>query len=148
MEHTFYLDAHWDGGRNSTGTIAAGNLKQSISIPKEMDGPGVGTNPDEMLLGAAATCFLITYAAILERAAIKTDALALASEAIVDVTNNVFTFKKIHHRPTVTVFDASQIKKAEQLAFKAEQSCMISKAVAGNVQITVEPTVQSGASVE
>ncbi len=57
MEHTFYLDAHWDGGRNSTGTIEAGNLKQSISIPKEMDGPGVGTNPDEMLLGAAATCF-------------------------------------------------------------------------------------------
>jgi peroxiredoxin-like protein len=30
-----------------------------ISIPKEMNGPGIGTNPDEMLLGAASTCYII-----------------------------------------------------------------------------------------
>ncbi len=36
-----------------------------------MDGPGVGTNPDEMLLGAAATCYIITLAAMLERSNIK-----------------------------------------------------------------------------
>ncbi len=50
--HHFHLKASWDGGRNGQGTIEAGNLKQTISIPKEMDGPGVGTNPDEMLIGA------------------------------------------------------------------------------------------------
>ena len=54
-EHIFKLKADWPGLRNDVGTIEACNLKTEISIPPEMDGPGVGTNPDEMLLGAAAT---------------------------------------------------------------------------------------------
>ena len=59
-----------------------------------MDGPGAGTNPDEMLLGAAATCYIITLAAMLERSGIHQEALTMESEAIVDVTNGVFTYEK------------------------------------------------------
>jgi Predicted redox protein, regulator of disulfide bond formation len=50
------------------GEIASGQLQTKVSIPPEMDGPGIGTNPDEMLLGAAATCYIITLAAMFERA--------------------------------------------------------------------------------
>lgn len=144
MKHPFILKAVWNGGRNSEGTIEAGQLKTSISIPKEMGGPGVGTNPDEMLLGAAATCYLITLAAMLERASITVSSLTLTSEATVDVTNNIFTYEAIKHCPVITLSkEATQddIHKAERLAQQAESSCMISRAVAGNVQITTEPTV-------
>ena len=64
-----------------------------------MDGPGIGTNPDEMLLGAAATCYIITLAAMLERSGIKKEALHMNSEAIVDVTKGIFTYQKIIHHP-------------------------------------------------
>ncbi|MEK4040994.1 MULTISPECIES: OsmC family protein [Paenibacillus] len=144
MKHPFVLNAVWNGGRNSDGTIEAGQLKTQISIPKEMGGPGVGTNPDEMLLGAAATCYLITLAAMLERAGLTTSELTLTSEATVDVTNNIFTYEAIKHSPLITLTkDASQddIDKTIRIAHKAEGSCMISRAVAGNVEITTEPTV-------
>jgi peroxiredoxin-like protein len=144
MKHPFILNAVWNGGRNSDGTIDAGQLKTQISIPKEMGGPGVGTNPDEMLLGAAATCYLITLAAMLERAELTTSSLTLTSEATVDVTNNIFTYEAIKHLPVITLTrEASQndIDKAIRIAHKAEGSCMISRAVAGNVQLTTEPTV-------
>jgi len=144
MKHPFILNAVWNGGRNSDGTIEAGQLKTQISIPKEMGGPGVGTNPDEMLLGAAATCYLITLAAMLERSELTTSNLTLTSEATVDVTNNIFTYEAIKHSPVITLSkDASQddIDKAIRIAHKAEGSCMISRAVAGNVQITTEPSV-------
>ncbi|MBY3620848.1 OsmC family protein [Acinetobacter sp. CUI P1] len=144
MKHPFILNAVWNGGRNSDGTIEAGQLKTQISIPKEMGGPGVGTNPDEMLLGAAATCYLITLAAMLERSELTTSNLTLTSEATVDVTNNIFTYEAIKHSPLITLSkDASQddIDKAIRIAHKAEGSCMISRAVAGNVQITTEPSV-------
>lgn len=143
MIHRFLLDATWNGGRNSTGTIETGNLTHSISIPKEMGGPGIGTNPDEMLLGAAATCFLITYAAMLERAQIAVESLTLHAEADVDVTNNVFEFRAILHFPTVVLREQAQAEKAERLAFKAESSCMITKAVAGNVAVSVTPNVKA-----
>ncbi|MGG4220932.1 OsmC family protein [Paenibacillus jamilae] len=145
MEHTFLLKADWNGGRNSDGRIEAGQLRTAISIPAEMGGPGVGTNPDEMLLGAAATCYLITLAAMMERASLPVVSLALESEGIVDVTNNIFTYRRIVHRPRVLLSaDAteSQIEQAVRLAEQAETSCMISRAVAGNVALSTEPVVE------
>ncbi|AHM65766.1 peroxiredoxin-like protein [Paenibacillus jamilae] len=145
MEHTFLLKADWNGGRNSDGRIEAGQLQTAISIPAEMGGPGVGTNPDEMLLGAAATCYLITLAAMMERASLPVVSLALESEGIVDVTNNIFTYRRIVHRPRVLLsVDAaeSQIEQALRLAEQAETSCMISRAVAGNVALSTEPVVE------
>ncbi|ADM69868.1 MULTISPECIES: OsmC family protein [Paenibacillus] len=145
MEHTFLLKADWNGGRNSDGRIEAGQLRTAISIPAEMGGPGVGTNPDEMLLGAAATCYLITLAAMMERASLPVASLALESEGIVDVTNNIFTYRRIVHRPQVQLAaDAteSQIEQALRLAEQAETSCMISRAVAGNVALSTEPVVE------
>ncbi|QZN73783.1 MULTISPECIES: OsmC family protein [unclassified Paenibacillus] len=144
MKHPFHLKAVWNGGRNSEGTIDAGGLKTIISIPKDMGGPGTGTNPDEMLLGAASTCYLITLAAMLERSDITPDELTLESEATVDVTNNVFTYERIVHRPRIVLSqDASEadLTKAERLAHKAESSCMISRAVAGNVQMETQPVI-------
>ncbi|WP_128101584.1 OsmC family protein [Paenibacillus sp. DCT19] len=144
MKHPFHLKAVWNGGRNSEGHIDAGGLKSVISIPQEMGGPGTGTNPDEMLLGAAATCYVITLAAMLERSDITPYELTLESEATVDVTNNIFTYERIVHRPKIVLqADATESDevKAERLAYKAEESCMISRAVAGNVIIETEPII-------
>ncbi len=144
-EHLFHLTARWPGERNAVGDIKAGNLQTNVSIPKEMDGPGIGTNPDEMLLGAAATCYMITLAALLERANIQTNTQTLQSVGTVDVTNGVFTYKKIVHKPTIVLMPdatAAQIERANRFAIKAEETCMISKALRGNVQLEVEATIQ------
>ncbi|MFC4402811.1 OsmC family protein [Gracilibacillus xinjiangensis] len=139
--HTFELKASWQGGRNEVGRIEAGNLKTEISIPPEMDGPGIGTNPDEMLLGAAATCYLITVAAMIERARLPLAHISLQSKGEVDVTNGIYTYLKIIHQPLVrlkhdaTEKDMQQLKK---IVHAAESSCMISRAIKGNVAIELE----------
>ena len=142
--HTFHLKADWPGLRNDVGEIEAGNLKTQISIPPEMDGPGVGTNPDEMLLGAAATCYIITLAAMMERSKLQKVSLTMESEGLVDVTNGVITYKKIIHKPRVVLKpDASEkdFSLAHRLAEKAESSCMISRAIKGNVEIELQPDI-------
>ncbi|WP_066249801.1 OsmC family protein [Neobacillus drentensis] len=147
-EHTFHLKASWPGLRNDVGEIEAGNLITKISIPSEMDGPGIGTNPDEMLLGAAATCYIITLAAMMERSGFVKENLTMESEGIVDVTNGVFTYKKIIHRPHVVLKpDAAdrEVKMAMRLAKKAEASCMISRAIQGNVEIELQAKVEVAA---
>ncbi|MEH7117544.1 OsmC family protein [Neobacillus vireti] len=144
-EHHFHLKANWPGLRNDIGEIEAGNLKTKISIPPEMDGPGVGTNPDEMLLGAAATCYIITLAAMMERSSLEKESLTMESEAIVDVTNGVFTYKKIIHRPHVVLkrnATERDVALAEKLAQKAETSCMISRAIQGNVVLELQAAIE------
>ncbi|MGX6444628.1 OsmC family protein [Neobacillus sp. K501] len=144
-EHRFLLKADWPGLRNDVGEIVSGNLKTKVSIPPEMDGPGVGTNPDEMLLGAAATCYIITLAAMMERSGLEKQSLTMDSEGIVDVTRGVITYKKIIHRPHIILNRNATDKEqllAHKLAKKAETSCMISRAIQGNVDIQLEATVE------
>ncbi|WP_397539798.1 OsmC family protein [Rummeliibacillus pycnus] len=143
-EHTFTLTATWPGGRNSVGEIAAGQLQTKVSIPPEMDGPGIGTNPDEMLLGAAATCYIITLAAMLERAKLEPTELTMTSEGLVDVTNGVFTYVKITHKPRIVIpheYTERDERHIVRLAEKAEKTCMISKAIQGNVEMALEITI-------
>lgn len=140
-EHYFHLKADWPGNRNDVGTIQAENLQTKISIPTEMEGPGIGTNPDEMLLGAATTCYIITLAAMLERSHIEKRSLMIESSAVVDVTNGIFTYKQIIHRPTLEIVNETDFKMANRLLKKAEDTCMISKALKGNVEIVLEPTL-------
>ncbi|MBP0726611.1 OsmC family protein [Bacillus sp. RG28] len=144
-EHHFYLTAEWPGLRNDVGKIEMSNLKTKISIPQEMDGPGVGTNPDEMLLGAAATCYIITLAAMMERSKLEKQNLTMESVGIVDVTNGVFTYKKIIHRPHIILKSNASEKDfqlAKKLASKAEGSCMISRALKGNVEIELDANIE------
>lgn len=144
VEHYFHLQAEWPGLRNDVGTIHSGNLKTEVSIPPEMDGPGVGTNPDEMLLGAAATCYIITLAAMMERSGLEKESLTMESVGIVDVTNGVITYKKIIHKPKLKLkSDATEkdLLLAKKLTEKAEASCMISRAIRGNVKVGLEATI-------
>lgn len=140
-EHYFHIKANWPGNRNDVGEIHAEHLSTKVSIPTEMDGPGIGTNPDEMLLGAAATCYIITLAAMLERSKIIKNSLDMESTAVVDVTNGVFTYKKIIHRPVIGIENEKDRAMTLKLAKKAETSCMISRAIQGNVDLQLEPTI-------
>lgn len=143
--HSFHLKADWPGLRNDVGEIEAGNLKTQISIPPEMDGPGVGTNPDEMLLGAAATCYIITLAAMMERSKLEKQALTMESEGIVEVIKGVITYKRIIHKPQLVLTrDASEkdLVLAHKLAEKAESSCMITRAIKGNVEVELQADIR------
>ncbi|MFC4075950.1 SACOL1771 family peroxiredoxin [Salinithrix halophila] len=142
--HEFRLTADWNGGRNGEGTITAGNLQTKISIPSEMKGPGIGTNPDEMLIGAAATCYLITLAAMLERKSIPVVSLTLETVGVVSVNKNGLQFESVTHYPHVVLgaeATAKHRKDAESFTEAAEKSCMISNALRGNVDLSVQATV-------
>ncbi|WP_019413777.1 SACOL1771 family peroxiredoxin [Paenisporosarcina sp. TG20] len=140
--HSFHLTANWPGLRNDVGTIETEHLHTKISIPPEMDGPGVGTNPDEMLLGAAATCYIITLAAMLERSGIEKESLTMISEGIVESNKGIITYQKIIHRPHLVILFDKDLKAAQKLAKKAESSCMISRALKGNVVIELEAKIE------
>ena len=145
--HSFHLKADWPGLRNDVGEIETANLKTKISIPAAMDGPEVGTNPDEMLLGAAATCYIITLAAMMERSKLEKQSLTMESEGIVEVEKGVTTYKRIIHKPQVVLkADASEkdLSLAQKLAEKAESSCMITRAIKGNVEIELQADIRAG----
>lgn len=142
-QHTFHLDATWTQGRLGEGTIRSGNLQSAISVPGDLGGPGIGTNPEEMLLGAASTCYLITLAAVIDNRKLPLAELKLSSELVVSNEGSM-KVESIVHRPHIALQAGAtpeQVDTAHKAAERAEQACMISKSMRGNVDISVEATV-------
>ncbi|MDD9269774.1 OsmC family protein [Paenibacillus sp. GCM10023248] len=140
-EQPFKLQAEWTGGLDGNGHIRSGNLDSAISVPSQFDGPGIGTNPEELLLGAAATCYLITLGMLLKRQGIAS--LQLHSEIYVE-SSPAMKVNRIIHRPQISVnvhMPEEQLDKINKAVYRAEQACMISKALKGNIDVSVEPVI-------
>jgi len=59
----------------------------------------------------------------------------------------VITYKTIIHKPHIVLkSDATEKDKAraQRIADKAEESCMISRAIRGNVEVELEVTISLG----
>lgn len=84
---------------------------------------------------AASTCYSITLAAMLERNDIPLEHLKVDAKGVVDVTKGIFTYEKITYHVAMKLTKASDEVKAIKLAKRAESSCMISRAIQGNIEL-------------
>ncbi|MEE1107910.1 hypothetical protein ETI05_01085 [Macrococcoides canis] len=138
MIHKFECTAKFDGGYHGIGSIDNRNLKTAISIPKEMDGPDVGTNPDELLLSAAVTCFTITLSSFLHKNNIPVSIDYINAEGFVEKERDQLYYRAIHYNVYLKTDDQIDDKKLIRYVNKAEQHCMITRALKGNVTINIE----------
>lgn len=143
--HDFKVQTSWQGGRDTVGKVQGDVLHESISIPAGLGGQGVGTNPDEMLVSAASSCYIISLAAVLEHAHYEDVEIAQTSIGTAVLDQGKFKMKSITHYPTITIHedDATRLnRQLSKLLKLADQNCMISNSVRGNVEIDIEPTIR------
>lgn len=146
MTHAFNCKTTWRGGLAGCGMLSCSGLETKFSAPTKLNGLGQGTNPEELLLAATSTCFLITLSALLDRAKTQVTGLSLDSEIIVEASV-AFTIKSIRHLLSVTLsFGSTQavIDQVQELIQRTEQLCMVSKALRPNVFIEVNSKFNVG----
>lgn len=151
-EHDFIVTTQWSGGRDETGTVKGDVLNESISIPSSLGGVGEGTNPDEMLIAAASSCYIISLAATLERAHFTDISINQSSVGTASLNNGKFKMEKITHHPKITVDVHQKItvdvhqkealeKRLDKLLKIADNNCMISNSIRGNVEIEIDAVI-------
>lgn len=145
-QHDFKVQTSWQGGRNNVGNVQSDTLSENISIPASLGGVGIGTNPDEMLVSAASSCYIISLAATLERAKFTDISIEQQSIGTACLNNGKFSMSKIVHHPHIQI-PSDQIaqleKRLPKLITIADNNCMISNAVRNNVDIKIYPIIQS-----
>lgn len=145
-QHDFKVQTSWQGGRNNVGNVQGDILSENISIPASLGGVGIGTNPDEMLVSAASSCYIISLAATLERAKFTDISIEQQSIGTACLNNGKFSMPKIVHHPQIQI-PSDQIaqleKRLPKLITIADNNCMISNAVRNNVDIKIYPIIQA-----
>ena len=137
--HQFRVVAWWSSGR--TGIAKADSAPNAIhfTAPVSFGGIDGRWTPEDLLLGAIASCFTTTFRAIADHA--KFEYVDLQMEVTGTIVRNDpgYGFAGILIRANLTVASPESQQLAIKLLQSAEARCVVARALA--IQPTFEPVV-------
>lgn len=137
-ELPFQVELEWSGsGREGAGRIVTDDLELELSTPESMGGRGRGTNPEELLVCAVASCFSATLFGVLRRAGLPATSLSVDARGIVSGYPGRARFERIAVSPTIVDGDQARVHDYEQAAADAHDRCFIGRTLAGDVDYRV-----------
>ncbi len=133
------------GSGKSTADLSG--ISVPISVPEEFQGKGEGTNPEELLSLAIASCYSMTFGIIAGMRKLPFLGIETIAEGEVEQNGANFVYNKITISPTIQLSaDATDenVAVAEDLSHKADTYCLITNAVRGKVEVVVVPRIVRG----
>jgi peroxiredoxin-like protein len=138
VDLSFGVEVTWSGtGRAGAGELQTDDLVLELSAPESMGGRGVGTNPEELLIGAVSSCYTATLFAALRRAQLPVDSLAVGAIGTVTGFPGHARFARIVVSPTVAGGDVARQTEYEAAAAAAHERCFIGRSLAPEVAYEV-----------
>jgi lipoyl-dependent peroxiredoxin len=123
-----------DGGREGRAASDDGHLDVTVSVPKELGGPGAGTNPEQLFAAGFAACFHSAMQVVARRA--KQDTVGSSVTARVGlgaVDGGKGYGLQVDLQVSLPALDRDQ---AASLVDQADAVCPYSNATRGNVAVT------------
>ncbi|WP_158967788.1 organic hydroperoxide resistance protein [Chachezhania sediminis] len=135
----YTAEAHVSGGREGTGETSDGNLKVTLTIPKELGGPGgSGTNPEQLFAVGYAACFLSAVKLVgrLSKVAIP-DTAAITSKVETGRAGERYALQ-VELDVSLPGLDQAE---AEKIVAEAHERCPYSNATRGNMDVKLTVSV-------
>ena len=137
--------AHWQGrgkdgqGRISTDTGTLTDVRYGYSTRFEDDKRG--TNPEELIAAAHASCFSMAFSFACDKAGFATQAIDTTASVRLVAKDGGFSIDRIALEMNATVPGIDEAK-FQELAQGAKAGCPVSKALAGVPEITLRATLR------
>lgn len=106
--------------------------------PLDFDGPGDAWSPEQLLMGAVVSCYLLTFRAMARASKIEFASLTVAGEGVVDRADGVMRFTDIVLRPRLTLPAGVDRVRAERALEKAKGACLVSASLVPALRLEPE----------
>jgi osmotically inducible protein OsmC len=131
--------AVWEGGlRNGRGQFngKSGIIQGSYSFPTRFEG-AKGTNPEELIAAAHASCLSMALSGVLEKGGTPATRITTTASATIDKVGDGFRITRIRLevRGEVPGMDQGAFAKAAEAA---KEGCPVSQALKGNVPFELD----------
>ena len=146
MATTRRASATWSGdllsGRGTVSAASSGLFSdQPTTWASRTEEPNGVTSPEELLAAAHASCFSMACSNNLAKAGTPPTRVSVAVEVTADKTDSGWTVQRAHITVSGVVPGATQ-ESFQEAAEGAKDGCPISKAIKGNVELSVEATLE------
>ena len=140
--HQFHVSATWSGDGTGCGQLQLpeGDLQIPIGGSKKLGGCGVGANPEEILLGAVAACFVNTWAIFLRKLSVaySEPAVRVSGDLGADPAGGYKMLNLTIHALIPRALMLDQKAPVEKTLQLAEKYCITSKVARAAMPVTVE----------
>ena len=122
------------GGRDGRATSSDGILDVQLAVPKEMGGPGGGTNPEQLFAAGYSACFLGAMKFVANR-----DKLNIAKDAYIEGEVGIGPIPTgFGIEVTLNIhLEGMDQAEAQKLVDAAHIVCPYSNATRGNINVTL-----------
>src|SRR5687767_14273821 len=139
-------DASWAGNLTvGSGKVAAGSSQSFKELPlswaSRTEAHAGKTNPEELLAASHASCYAMAFSNELDKVGHAPQSLNVSATVTADRVDGKWTVTKsaLTVRGKVPGIDAAQFK---EVAEAAKNGCPISRALQGNVELSVDATLE------
>lgn len=139
--HDYPVTLRWIGDKLGV-TESSDRLPElRVATPPEFGGPPFEWSPEHLLVASVASCFMTTLLAIAGLSRLEIKSLEVpASGTLVRGDDRRYSITRIELRPRILIADEKDRAKAERLARKADEVCLISRSVRS--EIVLQPTIE------
>lgn len=138
--HHYVASAH---GRSQGNVSVTGSELADLETnsPPEFGGPSGYWSPETLLLASVADCFILSFRAVARASGLEWSSLNCEVEGVLDKEDKTTRFTRFAIKPTLTLQNAGDRKKAEHCLEKAEHICLITnslnaeKVLTANIEI-------------
>ena len=124
LPHQYCVTAH--SQYDTDLTIAGDNLPNiSSAAPADFGGPGDQWSPEDFLMAAVASCFILSFKAIAKASGFTWRQLHCEAKGSLDKVERTLAFTDIITSAKLTIDNHQGHSKAEKLLQKAEQHCLV-----------------------
>lgn len=137
----------WNGDLASgSGSVTAGTTGLFQDLPvswaSRTEGPEGRTSPEELLAAAHASCFAMALSAGLARAGTPAEHLHIEAEVTFDKVGEAWSVTR-SRLIVMGHVDGMSPEEFDAAAQDAKDGCPISRALKGNVELSVEATLET-----
>ena len=118
-----------------------------VNAPAEFDGPGDRWSPETLLVGAVASCVILTFRAVAKASSLPWIALTCEVTGTLERVDRVTRFTSFLVRARLQVPDGIDVARAERLLAKADEACLVSRSLAAPIRFEPAVEVVSAAGV-
>jgi lipoyl-dependent peroxiredoxin len=135
----------WEGNLargNGSFTVGSGAMgEQAVTWASRTERSDGKTSPEELIAAAHASCFAMALSNVLDQGGTPPERLHISAVCTFDVENGKVSSVDLDVRGRVSGLDAEGFQSAVE---QGDQSCPVSNALRGNVEIRVTASLDEG----
>jgi peroxiredoxin-like protein len=141
-KYTYKTNVKWKEGEKGV-TSSEGNSPINIALPENLGGPGGDWSPDELFVGSAEACAMLTFFWLLKDKDVNVVSYESESEGVSQIASKgIFRFIKVTINPLITVANEEDIPIVKEAIKKLDDSCCVSNSLKAEVVIDAKIEVK------